>query len=393
VVFLGMIGLSSPPLSILDTDSHEYLQYSRALLGTPGGEHTLYRALRTPGYPVILAAGLALFGDLRAAVVWSNIAVGALAYCVLLFALRRSVALPAVSAGYFIFAASNHELLPAMMTEWSAMNALLVVYALVHRTLDTGRVPIALAGVCAAAALIRPVFVFLLVLPPLLAYRTPMRASLLTATTIVPIGAVILHNAARVGIFKLSIAGSVSLFGVCAVLGDASLQEGDTVEEQRFIEEVNAGNRPHAPYSEGSFDAVVRVQRETLSRFGDMGWARVADLMDTYSSRVITEDPVRYLRFLGAGVGEAFADLDSVLLLLLGTTAAISLRRGKGRALLIMIGIHVVHILLVAAVGVVHSRYTLITSEVLWVPILCTFGVRLVSHRKARYSPDTPLMS
>ena len=253
-------------------DSFTYLEPARNLfhgLGFTTGDGVI-ETIRTPGYPLLLAA----FGlHVVPVIVFQHLLNAALAVAVYVFAVRRIGSRFVAMTAALLFAADTPSLHYAnkILTETLFTAALLVVFVLIA---DARRLPLAglLTGIL---VLIRPVAIvyFAVAVLCLALRRVRVRAIVLyvTLALILPIGWQ-LRNLHHTGVFTISSIGGINMLeyraaGALAIEDDGDFNADLADEEKGLVADADAEIR-----------AKVHVEAEDLpdavrsKYYGEIAW-------------------------------------------------------------------------------------------------------------------------
>ena len=382
-LFFGALNWRGPYL-LLAGDSAQYLEFAKAIRS---GEvfssqepkaYALY--LRTPGFPLLLAVGeLLTGGDRRDALRLVHASLGLIAVFAVMYLLRTQIH-PLISGLSVICAlAQAQEVNLAVMTEWLTLSYLLILYATWAAFFTERKLKWLVWGavICSLMVLTRPVFLYLLPLPFAMALlflrRQPgptlRRALAALALGCAPVALWAAFNFYRLGLFTVSPAGVVSLFGVASALGPASAQAGDDLAFQVFVREANRmrsildslAGVPGGPTQEQIYSVVADntslawMLKEQLQ----LSWKDTTHYLARYSHRVIIDRGRTYLMYVWQGVTGLYSLLPLLVPMLLFPFylwwRRVSLPLAY--AAIMFLALHVSYAVLIAVVGVMHGRY------------------------------------
>jgi hypothetical protein len=202
-------------------------------------------------------------------------------------------------------------------------------------------------------------------------------------------------NLHRLGSFTLTPFAGPNLFGVAALIGHATAQDGDDPELVRFIEEINRGKKP-PPGERVALDEIrmpdynfnIHELAEPLAK--ERGYHRTSfnRMLLVYSLRSIRSHPRAYLEYAAHGLVEPLKDL-RLLFLPVGVIPVFWLVRGEHRGLAIatlaLLALHLVHVLLCASIELMYPRYLLLTSSPLHGLSVVTGGMLALSLARSAW--------
>jgi hypothetical protein len=411
---VGAALLGSPPELTATPDVLEYADFSRAIVSGElftlrGGAVTRALATRTPGYPLLLAAGQLASSDLVAVVRVLHAALGlsTLIGVPLLLRSRCWMWISGPAVVLILWTMRRFYVWP--ISEWLAVNLLVWFFALCVRYVDSPsrRRLLWIGLVAAVVALTRPALIMLALFPFGFALLpSPRGRRVMTAVALVSLMPILLwmsFNLWRLGSFTLTPFTGPNLFGVASLVGHATPQEGDSPELALFIEHVNAQKRPRPdeplPFDRIRVWGVVLMYHRNVHFIAEPlalthGWDRVDFNRMTliYSFRVIRSSPRDYVRYVLFGLRQ----LGGVVPLL-PFVLAIPIywlvrgeQRGLAVATLALFALHAAHVALCAAIEVVIPRYHDLTfSPLLGISVVtsCVFALPFVERGWRAWGP------
>ena len=371
------------------SDAREYARFARAILSGEvfrlrGEEIEPALAIRTPGYPILLAGGMLVTAgdDSAVRLVHVGVAVATLLGVPLLLAGACSPWITAPSV--LLVQLQMRSFYPRPITEWVAVHLLLWLFALAIRYGDLPRLRRLLwVGLLASACVLtRPALIVVLPLPLALAWLVPaesrLRSTALALLTLLPLLVWMGFNQLRLGTFNLTPFGGMNVFGVASLIADAGINEDDDVRQASFIGYVNQHRVPvpslEVPPSDRApaevYEACRRAYNTNIHEiavpYAEEKGVRSVELnqaMLTYAVRVLRHHPGVYARYVLLGLRSLWQLLP--LLPLVVVLPLFWLARGQNRGLALaslgFVAIHVGHIFLCAAIEVVIWRYWMLT--------------------------------
>ncbi len=369
-----------PHVGTLFPDSFHFLEFSLRLLGQDvrfgesAGAWATGLEFRTPGYPLLLAPMLQFLGWQQ----WvSAVLVTHFVLWVLVgFAagrLFRDVAAPPLTR--LALAIASVLMLPyatALISEWVLFLALILIVGLYYRCIKDRTYHhlffVSLAVVF--AILIRPDYVFLLVVLPLAG--SSLRGRLNEAIAVLTLACIPLliwlgFNFSRFG--RLTLA-PMEGFSTCltSTLGPVESEPGDSPEFAALVSLMRekAGVASVYDFSTillggGSFD---RLSSSNLALFTDfqkergLAWEPMNSMMSRYSLRAIATYPFRYLVLVSMGSLSLIWALP-IIALLIELIRRIGRHDPLAHVALLAAFIHVAHTIAVAASVIIRLRYFL----------------------------------
>lgn len=381
---------SSVPSSPPSPDAFEYRAFADAVLS---GELLARRPLqdvpralvtRTPGYPLLLAAAdLVVPGGQEAKrVLHLAIGLGGLLYVVL--ALRREC--PAWITAPIVLALqwSMRRYFAAPLTEWSCFVGLLCLFATVVRALDAPSYRrLALVGLLTAALVLTRPALIVATWAPLASAVLQTKLSQLRAAVaaLVPFALVVAwmgFNLYRIGTFTITPFAGMNAVGVAMLVGHAEVEPGDGRDMRALVRGINEIKQPppgisldlakmDVPGLARLYNHDVHVVAEAVVQ--RHGWDRVTydRMLLAYAGRAIRGHRAAYRAYVLFGIERLGVIVPWLLVALVLPVAWLVAGRHRGLALgvLLMLAIHVLHVILCAAVEVVIDRY----FELTWVPL------------------------
>ena len=342
-----------------------------------------YRAVRTPGYPLlIVAATFGMTGDV-ANVFYLHLAMAAFTLVFLAWVFRSECP-PIVTGGVVLCA---HVLLvprlyEAVLTEWSAYNVVLLILGLVYLCLKTQRTTyfIWLGLAAAFAALIRPSLLPLLVFAPLLwLWQRPFKwlEGFAVLATALPVVIWMAFNAYHLDSFSISGVRGIYLFGVGSQLGTVQAESTDSPELKSFIEHVNANKKPVPGQEDNHVRNLTPAYKATYGinmAFVAIPWGAQngvglipldREYMGVYGARAIAEFPANYAHYFSYGLKSFLSYGAPFLAIALLIIPVFCLRSGDNTnlafAALVLFALHFVQAVLVAAIEGVGDRFMMLT--------------------------------
>jgi hypothetical protein len=402
--FLSLLGYAVPaallvfvlhaqlPLVTLVDDSGQYVEFANAIAGgrlvTDKAEPSFGLVLRTPLYPLAMALGKVVAGgNLFAGTALAHFLFGITALFFLVRMLRAYIPAAAAGAGAFAAMATAKSMFAWVLTEWMSFCLLVMLVCEISEYLRT-RTPGRLTGVSWISSLLvltRPVFLFTLALPFALLFALPpsrerrpsFRIVLAFSSALLPLALWIAVNAARIGDATLSEAGTASAFGVAASLGAAMPAAGDPEPLQRFLREAAAARKPLSDMGiralpDDQFEAFVAVCAnvaliDSLHAGLGLSWRDTFSFAGTYTRRALLSNRSRFIEYALRSAAILLDDIPLIAAVIISAFAAFRLRicAPLAHASLIAVAIHCVHVALVSALSIVHSRYTMLTGALL----------------------------
>ena len=207
-------------------------------------------------------------------------------------------------------------------------------------------------------------------------------------------------NLYRFGSFSCSPAGTFSLFGVAASIGEAHPLPTDDIQTKEWLAFVNVHRLAISQNdisllqdlrADAVFNAVSKNYEltDTLRKHFAISWTHLIPFLKTYNKRVLMSDYSKYSSYVFNSLlslkWSAIFFIPSLLLPIL------LLRRDKSRSIAIttltFLFIHIAHISVVSFFGVIHNRYYNLTLFPLaaWSMIIAVgFAIQIFKeHRKA----------
>ena len=369
------------PLFYLGGDSKQYIDYANNLSLLFGDTERFSASLivRTPGFPTLLWLAQHLSGgDLRVGLLLlhTTFAAGAVFLCAWVFRDTIPIVLSGLAVGLTIVL--SREIFPAVVTEWTAMMLLLIEYALCVRYLSANKkfdLYCFTFGI-SLLVLIKPIFVFSLVLPLFLAWKREVLLTaklgrvLLTSLIYFPILVVVLVNEVRFRTLSISPAGSLSFAAVLASFGASSQLETDSIQFKNFVEQlekrrvtasVTELEKLRDLEAEGLFSAAAINYDNFMALREDLGlkWMEFLGLVNEYIKRGLVDYHSLYWRFVVSGLLSLFESLWMVIPGLLLPFCFLSRVRERPVAqatIFFYIG-HLLQVVTTCFFGVIHSRY------------------------------------
>jgi len=374
---------------LLLVDSDSYLDFSEGILSgdlfekKELAEIDFGRAVRTPGYPVMLAAGKLIFGDYPVSALVLHGLIAALTLAFLALTLRPY--LSTVITGMCILTAEllMHDFFYTVMTEWLTFHLILILFAMLIISIRKPSVRnIFLTGLLITfMVLVRPAMLPAYgVLPLLMLYgkELKIRSIVIVATSMLPLLLWMGFNQYHLGRFTIAALDGHSWIGVGALLGHAEAEPGDSPQLQYFITEFNKRKLPAVGEADGFVEAQDLVSM--MFRFGHNLWAAARPVVEemgmdpvtydseiyaVYGKRIIYAHPERYVAFVMQGMKIALSHISPFLIFGLLLIPAACIWRQKclpvAYAAIALFFFHIVHELLVCMVQGVFARYVVIT--------------------------------
>ncbi len=386
-----VFNLGNSPV-ILDNDSHDYLRFSESILSgsiferSQGQPIEYSLAVRTPSYPLILAATEAAFGPNPSNVVFTHILLGALCLgiCLLLASNKFEGLIFGLCSLLALAMASDTA--KHVLTEWPTLCFILPTLAALARAEQRpSTATVALATLLSSLLiLMRPAMLSLLAplcfLGLVLARRHHL--SLLIGSTIgfLPILFWLMFNFYRLGVFTLTPFGGVNLFGVTSLAGwcNPSLVKGDPAFSQ-FVANVNAKKFPppgtslkSEEISETGF--VGHLYNVNIQNAGLKLEARqLVDIqsinhhMMSYSICVIRQHPLKYLEFVTLNFQRWSTDLwISLAMIVLGLLMFSNVQKRSLATMHVLAGsLHIAHLAICSLIEITLPRYRNLTFPII----------------------------
>ena len=257
LIYLAGISQLPPTDAKANPDSQGYVTLANAIIS---GEFFVRkdladiswtRAVRTPGYPLFIAAVAAGDASVDAAnIIWLH-GIAGLASLVLLPLWLRPFSPPLLTVTAILLVQYlMRSYFSLVLTEWVAMNMallLLGLFVLAWQQPRT-RVLFALGLLAVFLVLVRPAMApYLLLMPLVLAGRRILPAPthlLALLSTLVPLALWMAFNSYHIGSFSLAQLRGYQLFGVGTQVGFAEIRPEDSATLRQFIEDVNARKQP-----------------------------------------------------------------------------------------------------------------------------------------------------
>ena len=394
-LFLGVLAaawlLGVPRDFVGSPDANEYAEFCNAILDgrlftRQGDEVSRALATRTPGYPLALAALTAFGLGSRNVLSVLHAGVALLTLLSVPLLLRRFAPVGLCAAGVLVAFLGMKSYYERPVTEWLALNLLLMSFALVVRYCER---PVAMRLVAvglavSACVLTRPALIPTVLVPLGLACLSPGRARimlLVALASLAPVLGWMGFNRWRLGSFTLTPFAGANLFAIAALAGHATPRDGDDHEIVRFIEAINAGKDP--PPGERfdgrkiveTFNANIHELAEPLAK--ERGYDQVTfdRMLLTYARRSIAAHPGAYAALVARGLRVPLLDL-ALLSLAVVVIPLVWLRRGARRgfavAALAFAGLHLAHLSICASMELVIPRYR-------WLTLTPLLGIALVT--------------
>lgn len=394
---LGMFrGESSPKLT---PDSDSYIHFAEDLLSGRLFQNfkvetiPLYSAIRTPGYPIILAASKIIFPPDFGGILIFHLFFAIIALLAVMSAMKRYC--PIYLSGPLILLSFNEvkSFFPLVQTEWVAFCLILIVFSRVVKYLSYTSISnfFLLSIFIGIAILVRPALIVLIVIPIILPIIRPVLQFWTVISTIVvgimPVLLWMSFNFYRLGEFKLAAFEGFNIFGVGTMIGAPAPEGQDTLLMKQFISDVNSNKIPTAgtekqflnksvtSYDQKFYNHNIYNIALSLPDIKKMDPVRINSMMRMYGLRSIADNPDVYALYIWQGL--RFLQSQRWILLV-GLLLAIALRRheeltGLAFTVGIAMGIHLGHSVMCAMIQIVILRYHLLTAVPfnLFVVLLC----------------------
>ncbi len=372
------------PLMYLHGDSAQYIEFAKNFSQYFSSADALPTSfvVRSLGYPLLLALSTAaVFGDLRFGVFVLHALLALAAMLATASALKPMLPRLVSCLILSVLVASCWEIFPAVMTEWTAIMLLIVLWstwiAYLHerrvRTLSIS------SAVTLFLVLVKPIFILTVILPFALAAAVTAPSTrrirmVVVALILSPLLVLTIANYRRFGVLSVSPAGALSFAGVAISLAPIPVFPDDSDQTRAIIYFLN-DHRLAASASDiaglsilkpgGLFAAVCKnygLATELPARF-NLGWRDVFSIISLASKRTIAANREIYIRFVRAGIESIAIDLPLLILSLTLPLYLIWRKKLQPVAIanLIFAFLHLATISLVAFVGILHNRYYMTT--------------------------------
>ena len=377
--------LLTPGFFHLGPDTLQYLESARDIRSgalfslRPLPEIPLGSMVRTPGFPAILALGQVLSpGDLRLALAIAHLLLAAITLLILCLSFSPSAKTWLVILAFGIVAHLARDQFRAITSEWSALMALLIFFALLYRFFQnpSPKQVAMLSLLTALIILIRPAFSFIPLLLLLLLFFVPRslrtRAFCFWTLGLLPITAWIGFNFWRLGVLTIAPAGGPPIILLATILGPIDPRPEDPEAFRKF---VLAANEKFTPLTPEEFSEVQSVQQDSNPKFTRNAQSLDAteatakaqglslieknDFQVRYGLRTIAEHPGKYCKFLVAGLLTMFFAVPSLAVLCVLGFAIYSRRRAPLLSGLTISAVllHQAHLGFVILLQPLNSRY------------------------------------
>ncbi|MGI9291691.1 MAG: hypothetical protein ACR2QG_10500 [Gammaproteobacteria bacterium] len=388
-------------------DSGNYILFAEQIISgevfekKPVEEIKFGRAIRTPGYPLLIAAFT--FGDPEANIDNVLLAHLLIALCTLLFVSYQLRNLcPPLLTGLAVMVAQAQMSKPfgSVMTEFVAFNILLILLALTVKAIqkpDNGILFwIGLIGVI--GVLVRPAMVVCLPIVPLLVLyrrRLSIRDSLILASALIPLTMWMGFNKYQLGAFTITQVSGLNAMGIGSQLGHAEVLPGDPPELVAFIEDMHTKKQPpkgkedehianlNPDYKFLLLKNTYWISMETRAAVGTIPFDR--DYLWHYGTRSINANLDNYARYVVYGLTLFFSFVFPGAAILMLIVPAYGILRKRALTLsytaIVMFLVHSGSALLTSAYEAVWDRYVILTFYPFAVSIaLCAFSLILTSQ-------------
>jgi len=296
-VMLGYFFSHGEPRLLVDSDS--YLDFADALISGDLFEKKALseidygRAVRTPGYPLVLAAGKLVFGDNLDSVLIMHGLIAVLTIVFLALALRPY--LPTLVTGVAVLAIEvlMRTYFYFVMTEWLSIHLLFVLFGMLVIAIRKPTIGnIFLTGLLVTLMVlvrtaILPAFGLL---PVLMLYgkHFSIRSIIVVATSLLPLLLWMGFNQYHLGKFSIAAVSGYSWLGVGALIGHTEAEPGDSPQLQHFIKEFNKHKVPAVGEEDGYVETIDA--NAMMFRFGHNLWEAARPVVLEMGMDVVTYD-------------------------------------------------------------------------------------------------------
>lgn len=390
-------------------DSDNYQAFARSILSgeilekRPIEEIPLYRAIRTPVYPTLILLVTGGFQGEIHNMLWLHMVFAVASVVAVSVALRPycpPLVAGGITAGILLLMYQHYK---ALMTEWSAVNIVLLAFALIVATIRNPSIRnlFLLSLLAVLGVVLRPALAPLLIIPPIMilySRRFIIREWLLYASALLPLLAWMTFNWYHIEAFTLAQLKGHNSIGIGAIVGHAEVQPGDPPELQKFIVEYNEVKQP-AYGEEDEFvatldDHYVKAYFEQAIywiayplRDEELGIIRFdREFMGVYGERAIAANPDNYVKYVIYNLKSFFSFKAPYLTLILVLVPIYAAYKKQSQPLayatLILFAVHCLAGVLFSTFQAVTDRYV----EVTFYPYVMAVAICLISLVLARFT-------
>ena len=340
------------------------------------------RAVRTPGYPLIVALAKLTSSDFISSLKLLHFVFGI--FSIVFLSLVLKPWLPPIATGLSIVFVDicMGVYFGNIMTEWVAFNLLLVLVGLVVIGFrNPSNRNLCIIGLLASCiVLVRPAAIpVMLILPMLVIYRRSLgiKDAILFVSTLLPLIAWMSFNLYHLDSFALGRVSGHNIFGIGTMIGYAEEEPGDSDELREFIRGVNAKKTP-AVGDEDEFVANFDKEYHTIRLTSNLFWIayplRIEGMgaipfdeqyLAVYGRRAINDHLDNYISYVLHGLKLSVQFVSPYLTLYLLLIPLFALYRNRNAVLawvaLVMFAIHAGQVILISVFQTIFVRYLELT--------------------------------
>ena len=390
-----IIPFSRQPVLDLGEDTRQYIAFAqllrsgeffRDLSATAANRATV---VRTPGFPLLLAAALTICSEPQRALLILHGALTLITLIILCLGFAKYLHPLLITLAFYAGCWAFQLGFRHISTEWTAFILVIWFFGCCHSCFSQPSAwRVMLLGLCSSfLALTKPALVPVIPLAVLIEELLPAaqgrrRLRLSLAAALLPVLGWMTLNLARLNVFSLTPFAGYNLFAVAALIGEAAPSATDNPDYAAFAAHVNRHKTPQKAES----DTPARLYRDVMESENALFFiynrnigvaeeylaARQVSLVErnrymlAYAGDVIQRRPLRYLSWIALGLYETASILFLVglsLLLLATLPAAPELRPFKFAAACVL-ALCSANLLLTASMELVMPRYYLLPFAV-----------------------------